>query len=225
MSLKLSPGCECCPSDLICAPCSDGTLQDEFDVTLSGLSNESCDGPGYCEDLNGTFTLSDRIQVTAGNFGDGWSGNLEGFDGFAREADVPSGATDACVWRSIWFKYCEFNKTVLDPSCYSRAQLTIWGLCLAKFRISDTEYIWRMIVNYEMQFRCDCGTSDIVTQSGGWYWQLDQTTDNCSLSGSESWTAHFPDMELIVSCTGLIDYVTFDDFCSGELSMTNIENG
>lgn len=220
MSLKLSAGCECCPDDEGTCPntCTSGTFQDEYDVTLSGISDTSnCD---VCEGLNGTFSLSDPVRRT--DFSDGWSGNSMVF---AKGADVPSGTTEACVWRNIWSAGCDWYPTIIGFGCYSNAALDIYGLCLAKFRISATEFIWRMIVNYELTLYCDCGVLDTVQQSGGWYWQLDETTRDCSLSGSETWTAYVPTVNLFVSCTYLFESLTFADYCGGTLSMTNIENG
>ena len=58
MSLKLSPGCNCCVG--VCEACSNTTFKNEYDVTLSGLSNGTlCD---ECEVLNGTFSLLTQAQ-------------------------------------------------------------------------------------------------------------------------------------------------------------------
>jgi len=229
MSLKLSPGCQCCdepPPPPTCPDtCSTGTFQDEYDVTLSGLTDTSdC---AVCENLNGVFTLGNPIAVTS--FSDGWSGNSLLFGGFARASDVPAGATHACVWRSFVPSFpsvfCSWDVYV-DGLCIAGTQFYVFGLTLAKFRISDTSFIWRMIVNYRLALYCSCyGDYDSDEVSGGWYWQLDETTDDCSLSGSETWTAYTPVVDLNVFCFMVSENLTFADYCGGTLAMTNIEDG
>jgi len=224
MSLKLSPGCTCCPSGGDTCPdtCSTGTFQDEYDVTLSGLTDTS--GCDVCEDLNGVFTLGNPIAVTS--FSDGWSGNL--FGQYARASDVPAGATHACVWRNfVPSGVCHWRPYPSDWNyCLSDARFYIYGLCLAKFRINATSFIWRMIVNYELQLSCSClSESDSSYVTGGWYWQLNETTDDCSLSGSETWTAYTPIVNLAVGCAYVFENLTFADYCGGTLAMTNIEDG
>ena len=64
---------------------------------------------------------------------------------------------------------------------------------LARFRISDTDYKWRLIVLYELTFGCDGGFGgETQTVNSGWYWEHGENNPKCTLNGLESWTSNFP---------------------------------
>lgn len=261
MSLKLSPGCTCCDAGGVCInACSDGSMQNEYDVTIAGWSDNSPCVPiatppeaGVCDSFTGLFgTATSSVPFTLGGgttavdvrgalwrgspFVDGWiPGFLTGYSSPA--ADVPTGATGACVW-SYFFPdrntlYCSW----MDWSGEVFAYLYFEGYSLCKFRISDTEFIWRLYVIYNWILSCavsdDPPVSDTDQLTSDWWWQYTQTTDDCSLDGSETWTLHAPSsFDLTVDCSGsgfamqTYPYTkNISDFCSSALSLTSVVDG
>ena len=225
MSLKLSPGCTCCPPPSGVCPqcCSSASEQTEYDVILSGLIDGS--NCSICETLNDTFTVNSINEVTppGSGWGDGWSGMLE-----SKAADVPYGATHACVWTKELSFNCYWNYTAGDfpPLDYMTQRFDIFGILLAKFRITDSNFVWRLIVVYKLLLRCSSsfGADNEDTIDAGWYWELSETTNDCSLSGSETWTSNFPTVDLSVSCVHTTES-DFADYCGGSLSLTSVVDG
>lgn len=242
MSLKLSPGCECCDEEVSCVSCSESTIQTEYDLIMSGLTDgTNC---GICEDLNGSFTLTDRFEVNAssaiGLSDDGWSlngGRAERTnDLWSQAADVPYGATSACVWNykippSPYYHgvECSWTEQLGTPPFNTAInyRFIFYGYTLAKFKISDTDYKWRLIVNFQLRLRCSdfMGGFDEEYLQDGWYWEISESTTDCHLSTSDSWTGVVPaTFSLSVFC---MDSATagFSDWCAGTLSLTSIEDG
>lgn len=225
MSLKLSAGCQCCDAENVCPTCcSDGTVPAEFDVAFSGLSDTTdC---GICDNLNGTFTVSNPKEVTPTypptGWADGWSGIST-----SQSSDVPTGATSACVWQHVMTDFCSwtYNEGSYPMQQQILKRFDIDGIVLAKFKIGTSNFKWRLIVVYNLNITC---TSDYTEQSDavsdGWYWELSETSNDCNLSGSESWTSYFPTVNLSVDCM-LEATATFADYCGGSLSLTSVEDG
>jgi len=237
MSLKLSAGCQCCdtppPPNTCSNCCSDSTVQTEFDATLTGLSDgTNCD---ICEDLTGVFTLDGISEKSEGTgWVDGWSGVTGAFGSWSRAADIPSGATHACVWNYTFptvsgiYPNCQWNEDVgmfppFDTILYS---FTIYGYTLAKFRISASSFVWRFIVNYQMTVSCSSsfGDHDSSIYNDGWYWEITEITNDCSLNSSDSWTSTVPTFDLDVTCVHNTT-ANFADFCGGALSLTSVVDG
>jgi len=241
MSLKLSPGCTCCDAGTPCISCSESTIQTEYDLIMSGLTDGTdCD---ICEDLNGSFTLTDRIEVDASSLiglsDDGWSQNggraERANDEWSQAADVPSGATSACVWNykvPSPFNHgvsCGWTETLGTPPFGTTIdyRLVFYGYTLAKFKISDTDYKWRLIVNFQLRLICQdfMGGYDADYLQDGWYWEMSESTTDCHLSTSDSWTGVVPaTFSVSVFC---MDSATagFSDWCAGTLSLTSVEDG
>ena len=232
MSLKLSPGCTCCPDDSLCSETCGTTAQTEYDVALTGLSNGS--NCSICEDIVGTFTLNDARSTTSSN--PDWIYGVEA-------ADIPSGATDACVWNYGGFPpggaECSWYPVpIVGYYCGTSALLRFENLNLVKFKISATDFKWRMIVKYVIQLQCVCCSggvapiSDTVSYRSGWYWELSKTTTDCNLSASDSWTAVVPAFTFDVNCEdffcigdSISETMDWSDFCTGTLSLTSVVNG
>ena len=228
MSLKLSAGCQCCDAGGVCdIVCSDGSMQ------LFGYATSSVPFT-----LGGGTTVLDRRGAwwRSSPFVDGWiRGFLTGYS--SPVADVPTGATGACVW-SYFFAdrnsvYCSWN----DFTGEVNASLYFEGYSLCKFRISDTEYIWRLYVIYNWELTCAISAatppvSDMDQLTSDWWWEYSQTTNNCSLDGSETWTLHAPSsFDLTVDCSSSFAMQTYpytkniSDFCSSALSLTSVVDG
>ena len=216
MSLKLSPGCNCCVG--VCEACSNTTFKNEYDVTLSGLSNGTlCD---ECEVLNGTFSL-----LTEGERIKGSSGWLYGWNQHALQlpladaADAVAGATSACVWNYASGSYhpgCEYLDYPIEKEFW------LEGLTLAKFKISDTSYVWRLIVVSTMTLWCSYLNASVQS---GWYWETTSTTKDCHFDGTETWTAHTPSPSVSINCFGTPESLYRTDFCTGTLSLTSVVDG
>lgn len=216
MSLKLSPGCNCCAP---CEACSTATFQQEYDVTLSGLSNGTlCN---YCEVLNGTFSLSTYGEVLKPATGWAFGWNAGRGRPVANPVDAVAGATSACVWNystSFSSLYCQHFAC---PIC----EKNFWmeGLTLAKFKISDVSYTWRLIVIYGLLVDCDFITRNSVTS--GWYWETTSTTKDCHFDGTETWTANTPSPSVSIFCDGSTYTLDRTEFCTGTLSLTSVVDG
>lgn len=240
MSLKLSPGCQCCPDDEGTCPieCSAASEQTEFEVTFSGLTDatdcsENPDSP--CEAWNGTFTLNGIVHVvpsvhTAPDWSNGWSGNVH-----SSLWDVPYSATSACVWKYSFEEYCRWTYTVGDSPPQDDIVQGLWayGIVLARFKRPPNPpfwggYIWRLIITYEASLHCEAPLgSDSDVKDSGWWWELEEWTNNCSLSGSETWVSSgVPPWgtDLSVSCVHNTDS-DFADYCAGTLSLTSVADG
>lgn len=227
MSLKLSAGCQCCDDEptLVCGDCcSTTTVQDEYEVVLSGLTDTSdCD---ICTNINGTYTLNNRVAKSS-PWVDGWSGGW-GTE-WSKAADVNSFATDACVWTYVSSPElsCEWDITqeqwgFEDTTYYS---FRFAGLTLAKFKITSSSFQWRLIVNFEMYIRCTGDwSSEQDTRNVAWYWSKNESTSDCNLSATDSWTASEPSWDFMVSCN-FGHSADFSDFCGGSLSLVSVENG
>ena len=208
-----------------------GDTPEEVEITLDGLYNGTdCD---ICEDLVGDFTLNSPIQLTdeGGRFtADGWypidwgTGSTNA----ARTADVPSGTTHACVWKYEADEHCSWTESVENSFGYFTTityRFDWWGFLLARFRISSTVYKWRLIVLYELTLECDDGFGgEIDRVNSGWYWEHGENNPTCAMTGSESWTAYFPeDMPLLgVACDDPFE-AEFSDFCDYTLTLENVE--
>tara|TARA_R110002020_G_scaffold175625_1_gene367600 strand:- start:388 stop:1593 length:1206 start_codon:yes stop_codon:yes gene_type:complete len=208
-----------------------GVTPAEVEISLDGLYNGSdCD---ICEDLVGDFTLNSPIQLTdeGGRFtADGWYPISwgTGSTNVARTADVPSGTTHACVWKYEADEHCSWTESV-ENSMGGFTTLTYrfdwWGYLLARFRISSSEYKWRLIVLYELRFECNDGFGGVIDRvNSGWYWEHDVTSPDCILTGDESWDAIFPeDLPLLeVTCDDPHE-AEFTDFCNYTLTLTDVE--
>lgn len=222
--MKMSVGCICCgPCD-----CSDyENTPEEIDVTLSGLYDGSdCD---TCSNLNGSFTFTDPLVLTdaGGKFlGNGWYplGWASSTFVYPRAADVPSGTTRACVWKYEADDACSWSYTVGTgiPYDYITQIMGYYGMLLARFKISDTEYIWRIIIQYEFFLRCEVFGGQIDTVEDGWYWETTKTSNTCELTGSETWTANFPNNSPLLSVTcGYTTNAFLSDYCGGSLTLTS----
>jgi len=204
-----------------------GVTPDEFDITFTGLENGlNCD---ICEDLVGDFTLTDPVQLTDadGRFdSDGW---MPGTDDWSRAADVPSGATHACVWRYDNIDNCYWNYTSgsSPPLDFIVKRFDIRGILLARFRLSDTEFKWRIIILYQLKMSCEVmGMGDEALVNSGWYWEHGENNPKCTLSGLESWTANFPAASplLEVYCSDTHE-ANFSDWCDFTLILNKAETG
>jgi len=214
-----------------------GETPAEFDVNLTGLVNGTdCD---ICEDMVGDFTLTDPLMITEDTnpdlSEDGWS--LNGCRTFcwSKSADVPYGATSACVWNYkistseiLQGVSCEwFEDFPTDPPFYTRVtyKFVFYGYTLARFRISDTEYKWRLIVNFDLELSCsDSYGSETVNVTDGWYWEFTDTSPDCNLTGDETWVAYFPeDVPLLtVYCYDTFE-ADFSTWCDYDLTLNNVE--
>tara|TARA_R110002020_G_C16234533_1_gene768686 strand:+ start:118 stop:1323 length:1206 start_codon:yes stop_codon:yes gene_type:complete len=206
----------------------EGETPAEVDITLDGLVNGAdCD---ICEELVGTFTLTDPIQITSGFDFDGWYPIDWGTDSAdaARYLDVPDSTTHACVWKYEANEHCAWDYTTGTPPTEDLIDKEgrFWGFLLARFRISSTEYIWRLIVLYELYMSCsgDYIPSDERRVNSGWYWEYENDTPSCTLTGSESWTSNFPDDAPLmwVDCNQM-EEAYFSDWCDYDLTLTNVE--
>ena len=195
----------------------------EVDLTFTGLENGSnCD---ICEDLVGDFTLTDPVQLTdaGGRFtADGWSG-----DTWSRAADVPSGTTHACVWKYVNIDNCywNYNSGSSPPLDYITKRFDIRGILIARFRITDTDYKWRIIILYQLKVSCTVmGFSDEALVNSGWYWEHGENNPKCILNGLESWTANFPAASPLLSvyCSDTHE-ANFSDWCDFTLVLNNAE--
>jgi len=206
---------------------TDTVASAEFDINFTGLENSSdC---GICENLVGDFTLTDPILVTSagGTFGsDGWSG-----DAYSRAADVPSGATHACIWKYEANNSCTWDYIESAPPgmpCDDVTKTLNWrGFLLVRFRISDTVFKWRIIVLYKLTLTCeDDGVGDEAYVDSGWYWEYGNNNPSCKLNGDEAWTSHFPDdtplLEVYCNNTQEAD---FSDWCDDTLVLNSAETG
>ena len=260
MSLKLSPGCKCCDADGVCeSVCSDGSMQNEYDVTFAGWSDNSPCVPfgtppeaGVCDAFTGKFGYAtSSVPFTLGGgtpvvrsegawwqsapFSDGWVGVPTSYSSPA--ADVPSGATGACVWSYFFPDRNSVYCTWVDWTGEVHAYLYFEGYSLCKFRISDTEFIWRLYVFYKWELNCSVSDSPPVSDTdqltSDWWWQYTSTNNNCSLDGSETWTEHTPSsFDLSVDCSAssfamqTYPYTkSLSDFCSSALSLTSVVDG
>jgi hypothetical protein len=206
-------------------------VQTEFDATLTGLSNgTNCD---ICEDLTGVFTLDGISEKSKGaGWVDGWSGLTPSW---SQAADVPSGATHACVWNytfpgvgTVDPPFCIWWETVgmFPPFDTIRYLFGIYGYTLAKFRISAASFVWRFIVNYQMVISCTntFGDHDSSLYNDGWYWEITESTNDCSLDSSDYWTSIVPTFDFNVTCAHDTT-ANFADFCGGALSLTSVVDG
>ena len=197
-----------------------GETPAEVDLTFTGLENGSnCD---ICEDLVGDFTLTDPVQITSGFDDDGWSG-----DDWSRAADVPSGTTHACVWKYVNIDYCEwtYSSGSSPPLDDIVKRFDIRGILIARFRITDTDYKWRIIILYELKLTCEVmGMGDEALVNSGWYWEHGENNPKCTLNGSETWTAYFPAASPLLSvyCSDTHE-ADFSDWCDYTLVLTNAE--
>ena len=225
---KLSPGC-CCGD--VCPDC-EGTLPTEFDFTTSGLSDTTdCN---ICDTLNGSFTVGSPAHFAQGQF--------------PNNSDYPI-ALSFCRWfysfgtstgLGVTYPSCSWSPTPRAGfSCSSEATFTLYAFILARFKMSDTSYKWRLIVNYSMSLSCNCAVwgggppefccSDSQVFNNGWFWEHSSSANTCTLSGSESWSLTVPSFNFSVTCNGLeggLDDVlnetlSFSDFCSGSLSLSS----
>tara|TARA_R110000824_G_C15050968_1_gene661433 strand:+ start:186 stop:875 length:690 start_codon:yes stop_codon:yes gene_type:complete len=226
MSLKLSAGCQCCgPCD-----CSDyENTPEEIDVTLSGLyDGDDCD---TCSYLNDSFTLTDPLVITdeGGRFtGDGWYDVTwaTNINVYARAADVPTGTTKACVWKYQADTACSWSYSVGTgiPYDYVTQKMGYYGMLLARFKISSTEYIWRIIILYQLEIRCTVFGTTIDSVEDSWYWETTKTSNTCELTGSETWTPNFPSNSPLLSVTcGYTTNASLSDYCSGSLTLDSAE--
>ena len=209
-----------------------GVTPAEYDITLDGLYNgDDCD---ICEDLVGDFTLTDPIQLTdaGGRFNaDGWYPVGWGTGGqySAQTEDVPYGTTSACVWKYEADEGCQWSETVdngMGGGTYLTYTFHWWGFLLARFKISDTDYKWRLIVLYELTLGCNDGFGTVVSSvNDGWYWEYGTNNPECALDGEESWTAYFPNDSPLLECDTFMSQseAEFSDFCNYELTLTNVE--
>ena len=195
----------------------------EVDISFTGLENGSnCD---ICEDLVGDFTLTDPVQLTDadGRFdSDGWSG-----DTWSRAADVPSGTTHACVWKYVNIDYCEwtYSSGSSPPLDDIVKRFDIRGILIARFRITDTDYKWRIIILYQLKLTCEVmGMGDEALVNSGWYWEHGENNPKCTLNGLESWTANFPTASPLLSvyCSDTHE-ANFSDWCDFTLVLNNAE--
>lgn len=192
----------------------------EVDVSFTGLENGSdCD---ICEDLVGNFTLTNPVQITSGFTTDGWSG-----DAWSRAADVPSGTTHACVWKYVNIDYCEWTYSTgsTPPMDDIVKRFDIRGLLVARFRISDTEFKWRIIILYQLFLSCEVmGFTDEALVNSGWYWEHGENNPKCTLNGLESWTANFPTASPLLSvyCSDTHE-ANFGDWCDFTLILNSAE--
>lgn len=202
-----------------------GETPAEVDITLDGLVNGAdCD---ICEELVGTFTLTDPYQVSTADDptrfeNDGWAGAGAVGD-WARAADVPYGTTHACIWKYDSIDYCEWD--YYADMDFITKRLDIRGILLVRFRITSTDYKWRIIILYQLKLTCDSGFHiDEALVNSGWYWEYENDTPSCTLTGSESWTAYFPeDIPLLeVYCNDTTE-ADFSDWCDYDLTLTNVE--
>jgi len=197
-----------------------GETPAEFDLVLAGLENGSnCD---ICTDLVGDFTLTDPVQITSGFDSDGWSG-----DDWSRAADVPSGTTHACVWKYVNIDYCEwsYSSGSSPPLDDIVKRFDIRGILLARFRITETDYKWRIIILYELKLTCEVmGMGDEDYINSGWYWEHGENNPKCTLNGEESWTSYFPTASPLLSvyCNDTHE-ADFDDWCDYTLTLTSVE--
>jgi len=202
-----------------------GVTPTEVDLTFTGLENGSdCD---ICEDLVGDFTLTDPVQITTASDptifdSDGWSG-----DAWSRAADVPSGTTHACVWKYENIDYCEwtYSSGSSPPMDDIVKRFDIRGILIARFRISDTEYTWRIIILYQLTLSCEVmGMGDEASVNSGWYWEHGENNPKCTLNGLESWTANFPTASPLLSvyCSDTHE-ANFSDWCDYTLTLTSAE--
>tara|TARA_R110002110_G_scaffold7233_3_gene36716 strand:+ start:2661 stop:3869 length:1209 start_codon:yes stop_codon:yes gene_type:complete len=208
-----------------------GVTPEEVDINFTGLENGyNCD---ICEDLVGDFTLTDPIQLrdTGGRFtADGWYPVNWGTGGqySARTADVPYGTTHACVWKYEADEGCSWTESVpRGDGFFTTMTYTFhwWGFLLARFRISDTDYKWRLIVLYELTLTCNDGFGGVVSRvNDGWYWEHGENNPKCTLSGLESWTSYFPSAAplLEVYCDDTHE-AEFSDWCDYTLVLNNVE--
>jgi hypothetical protein len=217
MSLKLSPGCQCCGP---CEACSSTTHQSEYDVTLSGLSNGTlC---SYCEVLNGTFSLNTYGEVLkpATGWATGWNRGMTYPS--ADAADAVAGATSACVWN--YGTYVSSLECLnFGPWPISERWFWLAGLTLAKFKISDVSYIWRLIVNARLIVNCRFYAQNVV--ASGWYWETTSTTKDCHFDGTETWTANTPSTSVSITCDGSLYTLNRSDFCTGNFTLTSVVDG
>ena len=197
-----------------------GVTPTEFDVSFTGLENGSdCD---ICENLVGDFTLTDPVQITSGFDDDGWSG-----DDWSRAADVPYGTTHACVWKYENIDYCEWSYSSGSAPDDVTKRFDFRGFLLARFRISDTEYTWRIIILYQLTLSCEVmGMGDEAWVNSGWYWEHGENNPKCTLNGLESWTANFPTASPLLSvyCSDTHE-ANFSDWCNYTLTLTSVETG
>ena len=202
-----------------------GETPAEFDISFTGLENGSdCD---ICEDLVGDFTLTDPIQLTDadGRFdSDGWSG-----DAWSRAADVPSGTTHACVWKYDAAEYCSWTESHgSTPPETIIHRFDFQGFLLARFRLSDVDYKWRIIVLYQLELSCGdhMGIYEVDYSNSGWYWEHGENNPKCTLNGLESWTANFPAASplLNVYCHNTWE-ADFSDWCNFTLVLNSAETG
>ena len=208
-----------------------GITPAEVDINLTGLEN----GPDceICDELVGDFTLTEPIQLTdtGGRFNaDGWYPTNWGTGSgtYARTADVPYGTTRACVWKYEADEGCSWTESVpRGDGFFTTMTYTFhwWGFLVARFKISDTDYKWRLIVLYELTLTCNDGFGGVVSRvNDGWYWEYGNNNSSCILNGSESWTPYFPAAAplLTVDCDDTHE-ANFSDWCDYTLVLNSIE--
>ena len=104
MSLKLSPGCECC-DDEGCNFCTT-TTPTEMDMTFAGFYNNDFAG-GTCSDcdtaIDGTYSLA-------------WDGDPT-CQWTYRAADPPAGATATCESGDYYFWICHIRLWLTTATC------------------------------------------------------------------------------------------------------------
>ena len=139
----------------------------------------------------------------------------------ARAEDAVAGATSACVWNyktNFHSNYCLHYDC---PICVK----SFWmpGLALAKFKISDVSYTWRLIVNWGLLVNCDFLSESRI--NSGWYWEMTSTTKDCHFDETETWTAYTPSQSVSIFCDESTYTLDRTEFCTGTLSLTSVVDG
>lgn len=229
MSLKLSAGCQCCDTQCSCSDMS-GTAA-EYDLTFSGWSGSpllSCDtGSLSCDFFDDTFTMQYPYNHThlSGGTCSYWSAffyNDETWWVWANSncVQVPDYTTWICTWNYV-IPYAEAQRCRIETTIGMDdvvMDFYINGWTLARFQISGSSYIWRIVPHYWFHLECNYMgmMHDDDTTAWGWWWEYDSgTTQKCDFDGTETWTLTSIG-SLSVSCyqSHTLD---LSDFCVGTL--------
>ena len=133
---------------------------------------------------------------------------------------VPDYTTWICTWNYVIpyadAQRCRIETTIGMDDVIMDFYITGWTL--ARFQISGSSYIWRIVPHYWFHLSCDYMgmMHDDDTTAWGWWWEYDSgTTQKCDFDGSETWTLTSIG-SLSVSCN---ESHTLDlsDFCVGTL--------
>ena len=236
MTLKLSPGCQCCGTPCSCSDMSG--IPTEYDLSFTGWSGSSllsCDtGSLSCGFFANTLTMQypTNHNILSGSTCSYWSAFSYSDSIFwiwynsVNCIQIPDYSTWVCHWSYVVPWENGENECIHRQTTSSgdelRIILRINGFTLARFTYSGG-YLWRLVPHAEFSILCEnsSGTAydyDAINNVL-WWWDYDAGTEKkCDFDGTETWDMTGADM-FDLSCTCDSSHaIDLTDFCAGTMT-------